>query len=92
MRAEQILTKGEYVYSRKSFWEKFMFNFSWWPFMILFVLLGIAAWNDNLEGQRVFVFLEIPALVFHILVRQKLAVNEARYIDDYYHEYLPSLK
>lgn len=91
MRQEQILTKGEYVYSRKSAFDTVIF-YSWGPFLVIFMLLGVAAFNENTEGMRTFAFLEIPALVLAVICRNIYAKKEADYIMDYYNQYLPSLK
>lgn len=91
MRQEQILTKGEYVYSRKSIFDTILF-YSWVPFFVIFMLLGVAAFNENAEGMRAFAFLEIPAMALAVICRNIYAKKEADYIMDYYTKYLPSLK
>jgi len=91
MRPEQILTKSEYVYSRKTTLDHILF-YSWVPFFVIFGLLSIAIFNNSSEGMRFFGFLEVPSLMLTIICRNIYAKKEAEYIMDYYNIYLPSTK
>lgn len=91
MNPNSILTKNEYVYSRRTTLDTLMF-YSWIPFFVVMILLGIAAFNENAEGMRVFGFSQVPLLALTVICRNVYAEREALYIEDYYHKYLPSTK
>lgn len=91
MSQKIVLTEEQYILTRQTTFDVILF-YTWIPFMIIFLLMMIAAYNQNMDGARFFAFLEVPALMLLVGCRTYLGKRVEKYKLDYINIYLKSLE